>query len=113
MTYLLSGFYLFGEGVEGHPAEFLAQGSDLRGFFAFLGLHPRHMEVPRLGDESELQLPAYAIATGMQDLSLVYNLHQSSQLRQILNPLSEARDRTCNPMIPSQICLHCATTRTP
>ena len=25
----------------------------------FLGLHPRHMEVPRLGIKSELQLPAY------------------------------------------------------
>ena len=31
--------------------------------FFFLGLHPRHMEVPRLGIESELQLPAYATAT--------------------------------------------------
>ena len=26
--------------------------------FVFLGPHPRHMEVPRLGVESELQLPA-------------------------------------------------------
>ena len=25
----------------------------------FLGPHPKHMEVPRLGTESELQLPAY------------------------------------------------------
>ena len=32
-------------------------------FFFFLGLPPRHMEVPRLGVESELQLPAYATAT--------------------------------------------------
>ena len=28
-------------------------------FFVFLGLHPWHMEVPRLGVEMELQLPAY------------------------------------------------------
>ena len=35
--------------------------------FFFLGLHLRHMEVPRLGIESELQLPATATAT--QDLS--------------------------------------------
>ena len=28
-------------------------------FICFLGLHLRHMEVPRLGVESELQLPAY------------------------------------------------------
>ena len=32
-------------------------------FFCFLGLYLRHMEVPRLGDESELQLPAYATVT--------------------------------------------------
>ena len=31
--------------------------------FCFLGLHPQHMEVPRLGVESELQLLAYATAT--------------------------------------------------
>ena len=27
-------------------------------YFAFLGSHPRYMEVPRLGVELELQLPA-------------------------------------------------------
>ena len=32
-----------------------------------LGLHPRHMEVPRLGVESELQLPTYTAATVMLD----------------------------------------------
>ena len=32
-------------------------------FFIFLGLHMRYMEVPRLGTESELQLPAYTTAT--------------------------------------------------
>ena len=31
--------------------------------FFFLGLHPHHMEVPRLGVKLELQLPAYATAT--------------------------------------------------
>ena len=36
-------------------------------FFFFLALHPRHMEVPRLGVQSELQLPAYATATAMPD----------------------------------------------
>ena len=34
-----------------------------------LGPHPWHMEVPRLGAESELQLPAYTIATATPDLS--------------------------------------------
>ena len=32
----------------------------------FLGLHPRHMEVPRLGVQLELQLLAYARATATQ-----------------------------------------------
>ena len=33
----------------------------------FYGLHRQHMEVPRLGVESELQLPAYATATATPD----------------------------------------------
>ena len=37
--------------------------------FWFLGLHPQHMEVPRLGVKSELELPAYATATALWDLS--------------------------------------------
>ena len=68
-------------------------------FFPFLGPLPWHMEVPRLGVETELQLPAYARATTMQDLSRVCDLHLSS----ILNSLSKARDWTCNPMVPSWI----------
>ena len=59
-----------------------------------LGPHPWHMEVPKLGVESELQLPAYATATAMQDPSPIYNLHHSLQQCQILNPLSGARDQT-------------------
>ena len=31
--------------------------------FAFLGPHPWHAEVPRLGVESELELPAYTTTT--------------------------------------------------
>ena len=72
----------------------------------FLGLHPRHMEVPRLGVESKLKLQAYITATVMQDLSHVCDLNQSSQQRQILNPLSKARDRTCILMDTSQINFH-------
>ena len=60
----------------------------------FLGPHLRHMEVPRLGVESELQLPAYATATATQDLSHLCDRHRSSRPCWILNPLSEARDRT-------------------
>jgi len=50
----------------------------------------------------ELQLPAY-IATAVQDPSCVCDLHHSSQQHQILNPLNEARDRTCVLMDASQI----------
>ena len=52
----------------------------------------QHMKVPRLGVESELELPVYTIATATQDPSCVCNLYHSSGQRQILNPLSEARD---------------------
>ena len=50
-------------------------------FLPFLGLFPWHMEVPRLGVESELQLLAYTTATAMQDPSHVWDLHHSSQQR--------------------------------
>ena len=53
-------------------------------FVVFLGLHPQHMEVPWLGVKSELQLPAYTIATAIPDLS--HSLWQHLTL----NPLSEA-----------------------
>ena len=39
-------------------------------FFLPFRLHPGHMEVPRRGVESELQLPAYITATATRDLSL-------------------------------------------
>ena len=61
------------------------------------------MEDPRLGVESELQLPTYATATAMQDLSRACDLHHSSRQHWILNPLSKARDWTCGLMDTSQI----------
>ena len=61
-------------------------------FFVFFGPHLQHMEVPRLGVESELQLPAYTTAIATPDLSHICNLYHSSRQCQILNPLSEARD---------------------
>ena len=78
-------------------------------FFCFLGSHLWHMEVPGLGVESELQLPAYTTATAMQDPSFVCDLHHRSQQRWILNPLSKARDRTCNLMVPCQIHFNSST----
>ena len=82
-------------------------------YFVFLGPHLRHMEVPRLGVRSELQLPVYATATAMWDANCVCDLHHSSWQYWVLNPLSETRDRTHNLMVPSWICLHCVTMGTP
>jgi len=61
-------------------------------FFFFSGLRLRHMEVPGLGVELELQLPAYTTATAMWDPSCICDLHHSSWQHQILNPPREARD---------------------
>ena len=52
------------------------------------------MEVPRLGAELKLQLPAYTTAIAMPDPRHVCNLHHSSQQRWTLNPRSEARNQT-------------------
>ena len=60
--------------------------------FFFLEPQPRHIEVPRLGVELELYLPAYTTATAMRDPSSVCDLHHSLWQCQVLNPLSEARD---------------------
>ena len=72
----------------------------------FLGLHPQHMEIPRLGDELELQLPGYAAATAAQDLSHIYDIHHSSWHCRIFNPQSKARDQTHVLMDTSQIRFH-------
>ena len=40
-------------------------------FFLFLGYHQQHVEVPRLGIQSELQLPAHTVATTTQVPSCV------------------------------------------
>ena len=61
------------------------------------------MEVPRLGVELELQLQACATATATRGPSSICDLHHSSGQCRVLNPLSEARDRTHNLMVPSWI----------
>ena len=72
-------------------------------FLSFSGPHPQHKEVPRLGMDSELQLPAYTTATATWDSSCICDLRHSSQQRRILNPQSRARDRTRIPMDTSRI----------
>ena len=63
--------------------------------------------------------PIRAVASGlhqshsMPDLRCMYNLHYSSWQCWILNPLSEARDRTRNLMVPSLIHFCCTTMETP
>ena len=81
--------------------------------YGFLGSHLWHMEVPRLGADSELQLPAYTTATATPDPSRDCNLHYSSRQSQILNLLREARDWTRILMGTSQICYRWATIGTP
>ena len=71
--------------------EYLCDQTD---FFFFLGPHLRPMDVPRLGIELELQLPASTTATATWDPSHGCDLDHSSGQRQIPDPLSEARDQT-------------------
>ena len=58
--------------------------------------HLQHREVLGLGVESELGLPAYAIATATQNLSHICDLHCHLWQHQILNPGSETRDQSYN-----------------
>ena len=82
-------------------------------FFAFLGPCSRHMEVPRLGVESELQLPTYATATATWDPSCIWDLHHSSWQCHIPDALSKARDQAHTLLNASQIHFHCITMGTP
>ena len=66
----------------------------------FLGRHLGHMEVPRLGVESELELLAYTTDIAMWDPS---HLHQSSQQLQIFNTVSGAGDQTLVLMDSSRV----------
>ena len=84
--------------------------------FFFLWLFqaaPWPMEVPRLGVKSELYLPVYATATAMQDPSCICDLHWSSRQCRILNPMSEARDRTRVLKDTNRFCYLCAMMGTP
>ena len=75
-------------------------------FFLFLGLHPQHMEAPRLGVKSELQLVAYTTATAMPDPKPCQQPTPQLTAAPILNPLCQARDQTCIVMDTSQIHYH-------
>ena len=81
--------------------------------FSFLGPHPRHMGVPRIGVKSELPLPAYTTATATWEPSCICDLCHSSQQCQIPDQLRETRDRTCILLDTCQIHFCCTTMETP
>ena len=72
----------------------------------FLGPHPRHMEVPRLGVETELQLLAYTTATVTWDPSCTYTIAHSNTgfLTHWVRPGIKPASR---------VCYHWATTEAP
>ena len=90
------------EEADAVPASVKLSGVFVCFYFAFLGLHQWHMQVPRLKVKPELQLPAYTTATATPDLSHVCNLRHSW----ILHPLSGARDQTHILMDTSQVPYH-------
>ena len=61
------------------------------------GLYLHHMEVPRLGVESELKLLGYTIAAVRWDPSRIFDVHFSSWQRQIFNPLSRGQGLNPHP----------------
>ena len=79
-------------------------------FLDFWGPNLHHMEVPRLGVESELQQSIHATAVPKPDTRHICDLHHSSQQCQILNPLSEAGDWTHILRDASWVCYCWATT---
>ena len=83
-------------------------------FFFFLEPHPQQMEVPRLGVQSEVQLPDDTTDTATRDPSLICDLHTRAHGQcQIPNPLHEARERTHILMDTSWVCFCCATRGAP
>jgi len=74
--------------------------------FILFRAYLQHMEVPRIGVKSELQLPAYTTSTATLDPSFLCDLHHSSRQRWILKLLSKARDQTYILMDTSQVLYH-------
>ena len=71
------------------------------------------MEVPKLGVELDLQLPAYTTTTATPDPSHIFELYHSSWQCWIFDPLSKAREGTLILMDTSQVHFCCTTVGTP
>ena len=56
-------------------------------FFVFLGPYPRHMEVPRLGVQSDLQLLAVGLHHSHSNTGSELRLQPTSQLMAMLDAL--------------------------
>ena len=81
--------------------------------FCLFGLQLWHMEVPRLGVESELPWPVHTTVTATRDPCHVCNLYHNSQQCWISSPLMEAKDQTRILMDTGQVHLHWAQKGTP
>ena len=109
----LSGFSLFLSYSPGKGQTWL--NPILYYFFLFLilGPHLQHLEVPRLGVESELQQPAHTTATATEDPSHIFDLYHSSWQRWIPDPPNEARDQNHILEDTSWVHFHCTITGIP
>ena len=61
------------------------------------------MEVPRAGGRIEAVAASLHHSHSNARSEPRLQLHHSSEQRQILNPQSEARDQTCNLMVPGRV----------
>ena len=108
-SYWFTGTFLKGE------TEYQTQRRENVFFVAvvFLGLHLWHMEVPRLGAESEVHPLAYATATAMPVWAASATYATGHGNAGAFNPLSEARDWTHVLMDTSQILNRMSHNRNP
>ena len=80
--------------------------------FVLLGPHPWHVEVPRLG--GLIGATAASLCQSHSNDRSKPNLRPTPQLTAtpVPYPMNEARDQTCDLMVPSQICFCRAMTGT-
>ena len=126
--YYICLFFFFFFGHTHGMQKFTGQGShlchssDSAGLFSFLFFFLsfccfRATPLAYGGSQARGQIRAIAVCLSQSHNKARYKprlwLHHGSWQCQILNPLSEARDRTHNPMVPSWIWFHCTMMGTP